>query len=495
MRGGILALILAAVGALGGCAGDRSAERPPNVVIIFTDDQGYGDVGAYGAKGYETPNLDSMAAEGTRFTQFYVGSSVCSPSRAALLTGSYPPRVGIPEVLFPRSTVGLNPEEETIADLLGEVGYATRAIGKWHLGDHPRFLPTNHGFDGYFGIPYSNDMSPVEAHNPGPGGDDAPPLPLLEDTTVVEREPDQRLLTRRYTERAVSFIEERAGEGPFFLYLAHNMPHVPLYASDRFRGKTGAGIYGDVIREIDWSVGEVIRALEREGVGEHTLVLFLSDNGPSLSYGDHAGSSGPLRGGKFMVFEGGHRVPFIARWPGRVPAGRTSDRLVTAMDVLPTVTGLADAPTPENPIDGVDVSPVLLGEADETYSHPPFFFYAPFFLHDGRALAGVRSGPWKLLLPHEYPSVRVEGAEIGSGGVNGTYGTARIDTALFHLASDPGEETNLAEKRPALVDSLAGLIEAQRPVLGDSRTGVEGRENRPPGRVEAPWSVQSPAGL
>ena len=312
-------------------------DGPPNIILILTDDQGYADVGVYGAEGFETPNLDRMAAEGMRFTSFYAPNAACSPTRAAIMTGSYAPRVGIPHVLSPRSRRGLNPDETTIAEVLKARGYATTAVGKWHLGDHPTFLPTNHGFDSYFGIPYSNDMSPAPANNPREGANlTYPGLPLIRDTIVVEREPDQRLLVSRYTEEVVNFIEREAG-GPFFVYLAHSFPHVPLWASDRFEGTTARGLYGDVIAEIDWSVGEILGTLERLGLDENTLVVFTSDNGPWLLLGNHGGSAGPFREGKATTFEGGHRVPALFRWPRRYSRrrrdGRTRDRNGPAPDV------------------------------------------------------------------------------------------------------------------------------------------------------------------
>ena len=285
--------------------GDQLTEiRSPNIIVIFADDQGYADAGVYGAEGYDTPAIDRIAAEGIRFTSFYAVNPACTPSRASLLTGLYAERVGLSEVLFPRSTVGLSPEETTVAELLKTRGYATAAIGKWHLGDHPVFLPTNHGFDTYFGLPYSNDMSPDSLNNPRPNAGIHPPLPLVRDTTVVEREPDQSLLTARYTDEAVRFIEANRSR-PFFLYLAHAFPHVPLWASDRFRGTTARGLYGDVIAEIDHSVAEILSTLNHLGLDEDTIIFYTSDNGPWLVMGNHGGSAGPFREGKATTFEGG----------------------------------------------------------------------------------------------------------------------------------------------------------------------------------------------
>jgi len=292
---------------------ENSSGRKPNFVIIFTDDQGYADVGCFGAKGFATPNLDRMAAEGTKFTDFYSAAPVCSPARAALLTGCYPRRVSIPRVLFPRDNIGLNPEEITIAELLKKRGYATACIGKWHLGHLPQFLPTSQGFDYYFGLPYSNDMSP---------------LPLIEGNQAIEHDPDQNTLTQRYTEKAVDFITKNK-DRPFFLYLPHTMPHVPLGVSENFKGKSARGLYGDVIMEIDWSVGKILQTLKKLNLDEQTLVIFTSDNGPWLSKGKHGGKADPLRDGKFSTYEGGMRMPCIMRWPGKIPPAKVCSEIAT----------------------------------------------------------------------------------------------------------------------------------------------------------------------
>ena len=298
-------------------AAAEQAERP-NIVLVFADDLGYGDLGCYGAAGYQTPNLDRLAKEGVRFTDFYVAQAVCSASRAALLTGCYSNRVSILGALGPNDRHGINDSEVTLAELLKTRGYATAIYGKWHLGHHPQFLPTRHGFDEYFGLPYSNDMWPKHPETKA-----FPDLPLIDGEKTVERNPDQNHLTTWYAEHAVRFIE-RHHDQPFFVYLAHNMPHVPLHASDKFRGQTARGLFGDVIEEVDWSVGQVLKALERLGLDERTLVIFTSDNGPWLSYGDHAGSAGPLREGKGTSFDGGVREPCVMRWPGKIPPARSA---------------------------------------------------------------------------------------------------------------------------------------------------------------------------
>jgi arylsulfatase A len=387
----------------------------PNVVVIFTDDQGYGDVGCFGAPHIRTPNLDAMASRGARYTSFYVGSPVCTPSRAALMTGCYPARVGLEEgVLFPGDEEGLHPDEETIADLLSEAGYATGCFGKWHLGDHEPFLPTDHGFDSYLGLPYSNDMRPETDH---------PPLPLFESAEVIEESPDQHLLTRRYTDAATDFIADHAGEEPFFCYLPHTMPHVPLHASEEFAGESRRGLYGDVIEEIDWSVGQVIETLREEGVAEDTLVLFTSDNGPWLVKEERGGDAGPLRGGKATTWEGGLRVPCIAEWPGEIPAGTVCDELVTAMDVLPTLCDVTGATRPENAIDGLDAS-ALLRDPEGAESPREAFHY---FESDGD-LGAVRDAEgWKYHREHD---------------------------ALYHLGRDIGERRDKSDERPDVAKRL-----------------------------------------
>ncbi|MEX0720750.1 MAG: sulfatase [Balneolaceae bacterium] len=454
----------------------------PNIIIIFTDDQGYVDVGSYGAEGYETPNLDRMADEGMRFTSFYVAASVCTPSRAALLTGRYPMRTGLPSVIFPRHEIGLNSDELTLAELLSQENYATQAIGKWHLGAHPDFFPTNHGFDHFFGIPYSSDMSPRPENNPREEArKDFPLLPLIEDTTIVEREPDQRQLIKRYTEHAVDFIDARQ-EQPFFLYFAHSLPHVPLHVSEQFRGSTELGLYGDVINEIDWSVGEIIQALEERDLRENTLVIFTSDNGPWLVFGDHGGSAGNLREGKITTFEGGHRVPAIASWPGQIPAGVVSDEVATTMDLLPTIAGLAGANLPDDlVIDGYDIWPILSGEegVKSPYEENPLYYYLD------ENLEAVRFGPWKLHIAHEFLGV----GEAGQGGEFGEYETREIEQSLFNLRDDPGETNNVADEHPQIVEKLMELIEQGRNELGDAEAGIRGTQQGEPGRVDQYWQI------
>jgi len=452
-----------------GQAGATSAARP-NFVIIFCDDLGYGDIGCFGAKGYITPNLDRMASQGVRFTDFHAATAVCSASRAALLTGCYPERVGILGALGPASKVGISDSEATIASVLKGAGYATAIYGKWHLGDSPQFLPTRHGFDEWFGLPYSNDMWPKHPTN----GADYPPLPLYENEKVVEYNPDQRNLTTWYTQHAVSFIE-RNRERPFFLYLAHNMPHVPLYVSDKFAGATARGLFGDVIEEIDWSVGEVLETLRKNGLDQNTLVIFTSDNGPWLSYGEHAGSAGPLREGKGTLFEGGMREPCVMRWPGHIPAGGVCAELATTMDILPTLAGLAGAELPKLPIDGRDIRPLIEGQPGAVSPTEAYYCYWMGELH------GVRSGKWKLHVPHTYRTLH--GRPGGKGGMPVPYDQDRIEMSLFDLESEVGETKDVAAEHPDIVKRLEALAEVARRDLGDKLTGRSGAGLREPGRL------------
>ncbi len=473
------ALLATAPLLLAACVSQPTGARParPNLVVIYVDDLGWGDIGVQGAEGYSTPAIDGMAADGVRFTDFYVAQPVCSASRAALLTGCYPNRIGIHGALGPANTNGIADGEVTLAELCREQGYATAMFGKWHLGHHERFLPTNHGFDEYLGIPYSNDMWPRHPESP----DAWPPLPLIEGVEPIGYDTDQRSFTGDFTRRAVDFIE-RNHERPFFLYLAHPMPHVPLFASEEFEGRTARGLFGDVIEEIDWSVGQVLAALERVGVGDETLVIFSSDNGPWLSYGDHAGSAGQLREGKGTTFEGGVRVPFIARFPGQIPAGSTGGEPAMTIDVFPTVAGLLDAELPAHPIDGADIWPLLRGEPGAVSPHEALFFY-----YHKNHLEAVRSGRWKLHLPHGYRTMI--GRALGSGGIPGKYDhSARTGLELYDLVADIGESRDVAAEHPEVVERLLALVERERATLGDALTQREGDPSqvRPPGRVERP---------
>jgi len=457
------------------------SNRYPNIVIIFTDDQGYADVGKYGAKGFITPNLDRMAEEGIRFTDFQVSQAVCSASRASLLTGCYSERVSIQGALHSRSRIGLNPDEETIADILKKIGYATGIFGKWHLGHHKKFLPLQQGFDEFFGLPYSNDMWPIgfDGRPLGENGNHKsyyPELSLIEGNEKIEEVrtlEDQSKLTAFYTQRAVSFIEKNK-DRPFFLYVPHSMPHVPLAVSDRFKGKSEQGIYGDVIMEIDWSVGEILQALKSNGLDENTLVIFTSDNGPWLNFGKHAGSAFPLREGKGTMWEGGSRVPCIMRWPGTIGPGRVTHKLAATIDILPTIANIASAPLPKNRIDGIDIQSILF-ESDEKTPRNEYYYYY------GKELIAVRAGKWKLCFPHSYRSYN--GVDPGQNGFPGKYGRRTTGLALYNLQNDIAEKTNLISQYPDVVNQLEILGEKAREDLGDLLTEKQGRGVRPPGRL------------
>ena len=447
----------------------------PNVVIIFTDDQGYADVGVFGAKGFATPHLDRMAAEGRRFTDFHVAQAVCSASRTALLTGCYPNRLGIHGALGPGSKVGIAEGEMTLAELVKQRGYATAIYGKWHLGDRAPFLPTRHGFDEYLGIPYSNDMWP---HHPQVKPGAYPPLPLYRNAEPVKvglTGEDQEQLTTQYAEAAVQFIARHKAH-PFLLYVAPNMPHVPLYVSAKFKGKSERGLYGDVIMEIDWAVGEILAALKQHGLDEKTLVIFSSDNGPWLSYGNHAGSAAPLREGKGTSFEGGHREAFIARWPGRIPAGTVCEEPAMTIDIFPTVARLTGAKLPGHKIDGLDIWPLLAGEKGAKNPHDGYYFY-----YAQNELQAVRSGPWKLFFPHNARSM--VGQTPGKDGIPGNYKQLPVQHWLYDLSKDAGETTDLAAQHPEVVARLEALAEKARDDLGDRLTGRVGKGTREPGRV------------
>ena len=451
---------------------EQRAKRKPNFIVIFCDDQGYADVGKYGAEGFATPNLDRMADEGVHFTDFHAATAVCSASRAALLTGCYPPRVSIRGALSPDSRVGISHHEVTIGEMLKEIGYATACIGKWHLGHQPEFLPTRHGFDHYFGLPYSNDMWPKHPERP----EAYPPLPLISGEKTIAWIEDQSMLTTWYTERAVDFIERNSSR-PFFLYLAHSMPHVPLYVSDRFKGSTERGLYGDVIAEIDWSVGRIIQTLKEQGIDDHTMIVFTSDNGPWLSYGDHAGSAGPLREGKGTMFEGGTREPCIVRWPGKIPAGKVCTQLATAMDIFPTFASLAGGKLPPHKIDGYDIWPLLSGQPGARTPYEVWYCY-----HMGQ-LKGVRTPRWKLLFPCRYRTL--DGRPGGTGGIPVKYSYKDIGLALFDMENDFCETTNVADQHPDVVEQLMKYGEQARAELGDELTGATGSGVRPPGRIDS----------
>lgn len=444
---------------------DQSRPTPPNVVIVYADDLGYGDVGCFGGK-TPTPNIDRIAKEGRKLTSFYVAQAVCSASRTGLLTGCYPNRVGILGALGPNATHGIHENETTLAEMLKANGYATAIYGKWHLGHLTEFLPERHGFDDYFGLPYSNDMWPKHPTAKFPD------LPLIEHDQAIELNPDQRNLTKWYGDRAAAFIE-RSKDRPFFLYLPHAMPHVPLFTSAEFSGRSGLGVYGDVIAEVDDSVGKILKTLDRLDLAKNTIVIFTSDNGPWLSYGNHAGSAGPLRQGKGTSFEGGVRVPFVVRWPGHIPANMESNQPLMTIDLLPTLAAFCSAPLPKLPIDGRELGPLLVGDATVVNDLPYFFYW-------GGALQAVRQGKWKLHFPHDYQSIVAPGKD----GAPGKAEVRRIELSLFDLEADMSESRNLAAEHPEIVARLTAIADAKRKELGDTALKIKGVGVREPGRVE-----------
>ena len=441
----------------------RAENRPPNFVVIFCDDLGYSDLECFGSQKIKTPNIDRMAAEGMRLTSFYSTCSVCSPSRTSLLTGCYPRRVNMHVnhenlcVLFPGDRKGLNPEEMTIAEVLKAKNYATICVGKWHVGDHPNFLPHKQGFDSYFGIPYSNDMNRKEV-----------PLPLLRNERVIESPVDQPMLTPRYTKEVVKFIYGNKDK-PFLVYLPHTFPHLPLFASSRFKGKSAHGRYGDTIEEIDWSTGEILKALQDTGVDDNTLILFTSDNGSR-----QPGSNDPLRGRKGQTWEGGQRVPCVARWPGKIPEGSESSEIVSTLDLLPTFAKLAGVPLPTKPIDGHDASDILLGEKDARSKHEAFYYYQM------DQLQCVRSGKWKLHLA------------LKSKKRNWGKPEGKTPRQLYDLDKDTGETTDVSSDHPDVVKRLLALAEMARSELGD--VGSPGKGQREAGFVDkaSPRLIQTP---
>ncbi|WP_026956958.1 sulfatase family protein [Algoriphagus vanfongensis] len=443
----------------------------PNIVIIFADDMGYGDLGSYGATGWETPNLDQLAADGTKFTQFYVPHAVCSASRAALLTGAYANRLEIFGALDHSAKHGLNPEETTIAEMLKTKGYSTGIVGKWHLGHQPEFLPSKQGFDSYFGLPYSNDMWP---HHPETKNY-YPPLPLYEGDSVIQILDDQSQLTTWYTEKAVSFIEENQ-EKPFFLYLAHSMPHVPLFVSEKFKGKSEQGMYGDVMMEIDWSVGQVRAKLKELGLEENTLIIFTSDNGPWLSYGGHAGTTGGLRAGKGTSLDGGIRVPAIFTWPGQIPAGKVQDQAAMTIDVFPTIASLTESNLPDLKIDGRNIWPLLQGEKMDD---KPYYAY-----YNQNELQAVIYGKWKVVYPHRYRIIP-EGTELRNDGFPVNYLYLDFEkTELYDLEKDPAESTDVKDQFPEIMAQMDSLANIARGDMGDKLTQSEGPGLRKHGKIQ-----------
>jgi arylsulfatase A len=456
----------------------KSDPKPPNVIIIFTDDQGWGDLGCYGSPNIETPNIDRLAKGGIRFTSFYA-APFCGPSRAQLMTGCYHARVSHSHNEGPGAPTGLHPNEITIAEIVKSVGYATMHIGKWHLGDAPQFLPIKQGFEKFFGIPFSNDMWPYHPkmpptenedelmrqtreraaytgfsgqgsyYNLAKGGGFPKPLPLMRNDRVIEENPDQTRLTTRFTEEALKFIGDNR-ENPFLLYLAHPMPHVPLFVSDKFAGKSSRGRYGDVMMEIDWSCGEIVKKLQELGLRENTLIVYTSDNGPWLGYGIDGGSAGPFREGKGSTWEGGMRVPGIFNWPGRIPAGRRTEAMGGNIDLLPTVAHLAGAKLPSDRIiDGRNLWPLLAGDSQES-PREYFHYFRGARAGSGVHYSGVRDAKWKLIVKRAKEG-KVTPAE------------------LYDLGADPSEKFNRLKQHPEIVDRLITEVRRFRAEFATTR--------------------------
>lgn len=448
----------------------------PNIVLIFADDLGYGDLGCYGEKRWKTPAIDSIAANGIRFTDFHSSQPVCSASRASLLTGCYANRIGMHGALYHGSKNGIHADEVLLPELLREKGYKTCAVGKWHLGHHQQFLPLQHGFDRYLGLPYSNDMWPHgKVVKPGTFVE----LPLFRDNTIIDTDvdaEDQKKLTQQYGNFAVDFIEE-SKQAPFFLYFAHTFPHVPLFAGADYTGKSPAGIYGDVLEEFDDTVGRILETLRKYDLEKNTLVIFTSDNGPWLTYGSHAGTAGPLRDGKGTIYEGGVRVPMIAKWPGVIPPGSTQSETAMTIDVLPTLARIVGAELPKHPIDGLDIFDLLINKPGAKCPHDVFYHY-----YRTGELQALRSGPWKLILPHD--AYCYDPSEVGSAGLPGKSRTIKITAPeLYHLGNDLSEQSNVASMNPQVLEQLLKLAERGREELGDSLTKTTGKGLRPAGMI------------
>lgn len=478
-------LLIALFGVLLGFAQQKkSSQARPNVVVIFMDDMGYADTEPYGSAGYATPNFNKLANEGMRFTHFYAAQAVCTASRAALLTGCYPTRIGLGHALAPWDTTALNPKEETIATVLKKEGYVTGMLGKWHLGSKAPFLPTHYGFDSFYGIPYSHDYwpvdykgNPVPVDTPNDWRGKCPVLPIYEGDTQVGTIPtlqEAAELTTTLTEKAEQFIAKNKKK-PFFLYLAHPMPHVPLAVSSKFKGKSGGGLYGDVVSEIDWSIGKVMEALKKNGVDKNTILIVTSDNGPWLSYGNHGGSTGGLREGKGTAWDGGTRVPFYIKWPGKIASGSVSNQLMTNMDILPTLVAATKANLPKEKIDGLDFLPLLTGKTTQS---PREVFYV---YYDNNNLKLIRYKTWELTLPHSSQAYS-EGIP-GKDGTPGKVPYAKVPMALYDLIHDPGTKQDVQSQYPEIVEEILKYAELAREDMGDALTNRVGKNNRPAAKM------------
>jgi len=448
-------------------------DSPPNVVLIYLDDMGYGDLSLTGTAEYKTPNLDKMANQGMFFTHYYSPQAVCSASRAGLLTGCYPNRIGITGALSHRSNIGISDTEETIPEVLKKKGYTTAIFGKWHLGFQSQFLPTNHGFDEFYGIPYSHDMWPLH-----PTGS-YPNLPLYENETIVNADvkpEDIANFTADFVQKTINFIQRNQNK-PFFVYLPNPLPHVPLYVSEKFKGKSEQGMYGDVMMEIDWGVGQIMKTLEETGLDEKTLVIFTSDNGPWLNYGNHAGTTGGLREGKGTSFEGGQRVPCLMMWKGVIQEGTVCNNLASGIDILPTLAEIAGAPLAGNKIDGISLLPLLKGNFDANPRETFYYYYRQ------NSLEAVRHGSWKLVFPH--PGRTYVGFEPGKDGKPGPVkGDYLFEGGLYDLRRDPGERYDVSESYPEIAEELEKIADEVRDDLGDELKNAPGKNRREPGRID-----------
>ena len=462
--------------AMAAWAGISSAADYTNIILVNLDDVGYGDFSCNGAYGYTTPHIDQLASQGVRFTHFLAGQPISGASRAGLLTGCYPNRIGFSGAPGPDSNYGVHQDEMTMGELLKQKGYATAIFGKWHLGSQYQFLPLQNGFDEYYGLPYSNDMWPFHPQQ----GEvfNFPDLPTYDGNEVVGYNTDQTRFTTDYTMRSIDFIKKNVQAGkPFFLYLAHNMPHVPLAVSDKFKGKSEQGLFGDVMMEIDWSIGEVWKTVQELGIEENTLIVITSDNGPWTNYGNHAGSAAGLREAKATTFDGGNRVPCIVYWKGHTQAGTICNKLASNIDLFPTFAEISGAPLPQRKIDGVSILSLIEGKTDAN-PRTSFVYY-----YNKNDLEAVTDGEFKLVFPHKY--VTYGAYAPGNDGKPGKLATVELRASeLYYLRRDPGERYNVLHQYPERAAKLMKIADEMRSQLGDNLTRVKGTENRKPGLVE-----------
>lgn len=460
----------------------KAKDTKPNVIIIYFDDMGYGDTEPYGMTGIHTPNFNRLAAEGIRFTNYNTVQAVCTASRAALLTGAYTNRIGLAGALGPRAATALSMEEETIASLLKKNGYTTGMLGKWHLGSEAPYFPMSYGFNSFYGLPYSHDYwatdydgKPVTKE--GDYRKNWGSVPVIEGAKIIKTIStldQQAEWTTTLTEKAVSFIKQNKKD-PFFLYLAHPMPHVPLAVSKKFEGKSELGVFGDVIMELDWSLGEILNTLDKEKLADNTVIMLMSDNGPWVHFGNNAGSTGGFREGKGTTFEGGTRVPCLMRWPKKIKAGNVSGELISNLDILPTVSAITNSALPEKRIDGLNLMPLLLGKTTKGPRETLYYYY------NQNSLKGVRYKHWKLVLPHK--SLSYEQGTLGKDRFPGQTQNIDVPLGLYDLAHDPGEKYDVQKLYPEIVTEMMKYVEEARQDLGDDLTGRQGANRRLPAKV------------